>query len=55
MEEGCIKGGKWGGKRGSLWLLDIGGLRLVKVAGAAVGVVIGHVDGGAVQIEVAPA
>lgn len=36
-------------------LLHVGGLSLVEVAGAAVGVVVRHVDGGAVQIEVAAA
>lgn len=45
----------WGKRRLLLRLLDVGVWRLVKVAGAAVCVVVWHVDGGAVQVEVAPA
>lgn len=46
------RGEKWG-TRGSPFLLGIGGLRLVEVTGTAVGVVVWHVDGGTIQIEVA--
>ena len=41
--------------RGSLCLLGVGGLRVVEVSSAAVGVVVRHVDGGSVQVEVAAA
>lgn len=51
---------RWGegGERGireSLCLLDAGGLRLIEVTGTAVSVVVWHVDGGTIQIEVAAA
>lgn len=36
-------------------LLGVGGLRVVEVVGSAVGVVVRHVAGGAVQVEVASA
>lgn len=39
----------------SLGSLHVGGLCLVEVAGTAVGVVVRHVDGGTIQIEVAAA
>ena len=45
------RGGGGGGGRGEE-LFDVGGLRLVQVAGAAVGVVFGHVPGGALDLEV---
>ncbi len=52
---GKEKGGKKRGMRGSLFLLSVGGLRLVEVAGTAVGVVVRQVDGGTIQVEVAAA
>lgn len=36
-------------------LVGVGGLRVVEVVGSAVGVVVRHVAGGAVQVEVASA
>ena len=41
--------------RGSLCLLGVGSLSLVEVAGTAVGVVVRHIAGGTVQIQVAAA
>lgn len=46
---------KVGNEGGLLCLLRIGSLSLVEVAGAAVSVVIGHVNGGAVQVEITAA
>lgn len=40
------------GVGGSLLSLSVGGLRLVEVAGPAVGVVVRHVHGRSVQVEV---
>lgn len=58
MKVKWVSGGERGEKRGTgglLCLLGVGGLRLIEVAGAAVGVVVRHVGGGTVQVEVAAA
>lgn len=47
--------GKGEKRRRSPRLLSVGGLGLVEVTGAAVGIVVGHVDGGPVQVEVSAA